>query len=472
MWLLLLGRGYVSSHLKHILAGYGEDWMAVNAKMIFPPDFLWGTATSSHQVEGNNTNNDWWAWEQEGGHVLHDQRSGLACNWWEDAEADLDRAAEMGLNAHRISIEWSRVEPEPSVFDEEALERYRQILLGMHERGIEPMVALHHFCNPLWLVEKGDFGSDIVVDYFQRYTAKVAATLGDLIPKWVTLNEPMVYVYIRYLVQEGPPPQERGWWPALAVVRRLLACHAAAYHTIKEAYPLAQVGVAKNMPLFEAAPGRGVLAKWTAAQVDRLFNMTWWDSLQTGRVKRPFGGGRIKYLAGSFDFVGINYYTRYYVKFPPGRNIILPDWGDEAVVSDGGYGEVYPAGLYQMIKRVTRYQKPIYITENGLPDQADKLRPAFLLTHLREVWRAINFCFPVMGYYHWSLIDNFEWARGWTQRFGLIEMNPETQERTLRDSGRLYQEICQQYAISSDMTKRYAPELLPVMFPGEGPIAK
>lgn len=446
--------------------------MAVNAKMIFPPDFLWGTATSSHQVEGNNTNNDWWAWEQEGGHVLHDQRSGLACNWWEDAEADLDRAAEMGLNAHRISIEWSRVEPEPSVFDEEALERYRQILLGMHERGIEPMVALHHFCNPLWLVEKGDFGSDIVVDYFQRYTAKVAATLGDLIPKWVTLNEPMVYVYIRYLVQEGPPPQERGWWPALAVVRRLLACHAAAYHTIKEAYPLAQVGVAKNMPLFEAAPGRGVLAKWTAAQVDRLFNMTWWDSLQTGRVKRPFGGGRIKYLAGSFDFVGINYYTRYYVKFPPGRNIILPDWGDEAVVSDGGYGEVYPAGLYQMIKRVTRYQKPIYITENGLPDQADKLRPAFLLTHLREVWRAINFCFPVMGYYHWSLIDNFEWARGWTQRFGLIEMNPETQERTLRDSGRLYQEICQQYAISSDMTKRYAPELLPVMFPGEGPIAK
>lgn len=472
MWLLLLGRGYVSSHLKHILAGYGEDWMAVNAKMIFPPDFLWGTATSSHQVEGNNTNNDWWAWEQEGGHVLHDQRSGLACNWWEDAEADLDRAAEMGLNAHRISIEWSRVEPEPSVFDEEALERYRQILLGMHERGIEPMVALHHFCNPLWLVEKGDFGSDIVVDYFQRYTAKVAATLGDLIPKWVTLNEPMVYVYIRYLVQEGPPPQERGWWPALAVVRRLLACHAAAYHTIKEAYPLAQVGVAKNMPLFEAAPGRGVLAKWTAVQVDRLFNMTWWDSLQTGRVKRPFGGGRIKYLAGSFDFVGINYYTRYYVKFPPGRNIILPDWGDEAVVSDGGYGEVYPAGLYQMIKRVTRYQKPIYITENGLPDQADKLRPAFLLTHLREVWRAINFCFPVMGYYHWSLIDNFEWARGWTQRFGLIEMNPETQERTLRDSGRLYQEICQQYAISSDMTKRYAPELLPVMFPGEGPIAK
>jgi beta-glucosidase len=454
--------------LPFLRSGLGVTIVAM-AKMIFPPDFLWGTATSSYQVEGNNRNNDWWAWEQEGGHVLHDQRCGLACNWWENAEADLDRAAEMGINAHRISIEWSRVEPEPSVFDEQALDRYRQILQAMHERGIEPMVALHHFCNPLWLVEKGDFSSDIVVDYFQRYTAKVVAALGDLVPKWLTLNEPMVYVFMRYLSEGSPPPKQRGVFAAVAALRNLLRCHAAAYHTIKELYPEAQVGVAKNMPVFQAVPGGGVLAKWTATQIDGLYNDSWWDSLQTGKVKRPFGGGRIKHLAGSFDFVGINYYTRYYVKFPPGRQGVVHDWGDEAVVSDGGYGEVYPAGLFQMIKRVLPYQKPIYITENGLPDQADRLRPAFLLTHLREVWRAISFCFPVMGYYHWSLVDNFEWDRGWTQRFGLIEMNPETQVRTLRQSGRLYQEICQNYAISSDMAARYAPEALPVLFPGQAP---
>jgi beta-glucosidase len=121
------------------------------------------------------------------------------------------------------------------------------------------------------------------------------------------------------------------------------------------------------------------------------------------------------------------------------------------------------------MKRVKKYNKPIYITENGVPDQADALRPGFLLTHLREVWRAISFCFPVMGYYHWSLVDNFEWDRGWTQRFGLIAMNPETQERTMRNSGRLYQDICQNQAISSEMVQQYAPELMSVLFPGQAP---
>jgi beta-glucosidase len=437
--------------------------------MTFPPDFLWGTATASHQVEGNNRNNDWWAWEQDNGRFPPDQKSGLACNWWQNAEADLDRAAEMGINANRISIEWSRVEPEPSVFNQAALDRYREILQAMHDRNIEPMVALHHFSNPMWLVEKGDFSYDIVVDYFQRYTAKVVDALGDLIPKWITFNEPMVYFFSRYLSEDFPEPRERGWGAGLAAVRHMLRCHARAYHTIKEAYPDAQVGMAKNMPVFQAAPGSSVVGQWWSRQIDRLFNDSWLESMETGQVKRPFGSGTIKNLAGSYDFIGVNYYTRFYVKFPPGKEFISREWGEDAVVSDGDYGELYPAGLYQMIKRVTKYNKPIYITENGLPDKADTMRPGFLLTHLREVWRAVNFCFPVMGYYHWSLVDNFEWDRGWTQRFGLIEMDPETQERTMRDSGRLYQEICQNYAISNDMVARFAPDLIPVLFPGEKP---
>jgi beta-glucosidase len=439
------------------------------AKMIFPPDFLWGTATSSHQVEGNNRNNDWWAWEQDNGRFPMNQKSGLACNWWEDAEADLDRAAEMGINAHRISIEWSRIEPEPSVFDNQALDRYRQILLAMHERGIEPMVALHHFSNPMWLVEKGDFSSDIVIDYFQRYTAKVVSALGDLVPKWITLNEPMVYIFMRYLSDDFPEPNQRGMGVGFRAVRHMLGCHAQAYHTIKAAYPEAQVGMAKNMPVFQAPPGSSALTQWWAKRVDWLFNESWMESMETGEIKRPFGGGVIENLAGSYDFIGINYYTRFYVKFPPGKEFISRDWGEDALVSDGDYGEVYPAGIFQALKRVKKYNKPIYITENGLPDKNDSMRPAFLLTHLREIWRALSFCFPVMGYYHWSLVDNFEWDRGWTQRFGLIEMDPETQERTMRDSGLLYQEICQNYAISSDMAQRYAPDLMPVLFPGQAP---
>ena len=171
-------------------------------------------------------------------------------------------------------------------------------------------------------------------------------------------------------------------------------------------------------------------------------------------------------LAGSYDFIGLNYYTRYYTRFP---RLYEREWGPDAVVSDGAYGEVYPAGLFRAIKHVRRYDKPIYITENGVPDAADRLRPGFLLTHLREVWRAISFNWRIMGYYHWTLVDNFEWDRGWTQRFGLYELDRETQERRLRPSGELYGEICRSGSISSELAARYAAEVLPQLFPGEPP---
>lgn len=442
------------------------------AVMTFPDDFLWGTATAAHQVEGHNTNSDWWQWEQGEGHILEGHRSERACDWWENAEADLDRAAEMGTNAHRMSLEWSRIEPEPARFDAAALDRYRQILQAMHDRGIEPMVTLHHFSNPLWLVEKGDFNNAIVRDYFERYTAKVVAVLGDLVPKWVTINEPMVYVFMRYLEGVFPAPSRRGLAGGAEALRNMLHCHAAAYHTIKEAYPAAAVGVAKNMAVLQARPGSSWPARRWASWLSWFYNEMWLDSLHDGRFRFPFFSTKINNLANTLDFVGINYYTRFYAKFPPVGGAIDDTWEPGAVVSDGNYGEVYPAGLFQVIKKALKYDKPIYITENGVPDAVDRLRPSFILTHLREIWRAISFNFPVMGYYHWSLVDNFEWDRGWTQRFGLIALNPETQERQMRESGKLYAEICQQRQINSDMATRYAPTLLQTMFPGSPPQAK
>lgn len=442
------------------------------AQLLFPPDFLWGTATAAFQVEGNNTNSDWWAWEQADGRILHNHKSGLASNWWANAEADLDAAAEMGTNAHRLSLEWSRIEPEPSVFDKEALARYREILQGMHDRGIEPMVTLHHFSNPLWLVEKGDFNSKIVAEYFQRYTAKVVDVLGDLIPKWITINEPMIYVFMRYLTGVFPAGKHSGWQGARGAIPNLLSCHAAAYHTIKERLPQALVGVAKNMAVLQARPGSSPLSRWWAGRANWLFNNMWLDALQNGRLYFPVGRSTIPNLAGSFDFIGLNYYTRFYVNFPPSGELLSTEWEPGAMVSDGNYGEIYPAGLFQMIETLLPYKKPIYITENGVPDKADRLRPSFLMTHLREVWRAVSFNYPVMGYYHWSLVDNFEWDRGWTQRFGLIALNPETQERNWRESGRLYKEICHSRSLTSRQAEKYAPELLQTIFRGEAPTIK
>ena len=434
------------------------------ATMHFPPDFRWGTATAALQVEGNNENSDWWTWEQQPGAILHGQRSGLACDWWANAEADLDRAAEMGTNAHRLSLEWSRIEPEPSVFDGASLDRYREILQGMVDRGIEPMVTLHHFSNPLWLVEKGDFSSELVVDYFRRYVSRVVDHLGDLVPRWVTINEPMVYMFMRYMAGTFPPPRRRGTLAGLEALRNMLRCHAAAYHTIKELQPQAEVGIAKNVAILQPPPEGGRLQQAWARRMSWIYNDMWVESMVSGRLRLPAGRGRIPHLAGSFDFYGLNYYTRFYLRFP--RFAPDSDWGADAVVSDGNYGEIYPSGLFEAIRRANHYGKPIYITENGVPDAADRLRPGFLITHLREVWRAISFCFPIMGYYHWSLVDNFEWDRGWTQRFGLIALDPETQVRTLRPSGRLYSEICRSGSVSSDMAARFAPALLPLLFPG------
>jgi beta-glucosidase len=436
------------------------------ASMLFPADFRWGTATSSYQVEGGNQNSDWWQWEQQPGAVLESHRSGAAADWWERAERDLDHAAEMGTNAHRMSLEWSRIEPEPSVFDDGALERYRHILEGMHQRGIEPMVTLHHFSNPLWFVEKGDWGADVCIDYFQRYAAKVADTLGDLIPKWITINEPAVYLMMRYLEQSFPAPRRHGFRAASRAMRYLLQAHAAAYHAIKSVQPAAQVGIAKNLTVLQPYHPRNPLARWWNRQADFWFNEAWLRFMQTGQVRWPVGRGTVKGLAGSFDFIGVNYYSRYYTKFPLTGELTSREWGPDATVTDGQYGEVYPAGLFQTIKRCLKYGKPIYITENGLPDQDDDLRPSFIIAHLREVWRANCFNYPVMGYYHWSLVDNFEWDRGWTQRFGLIALDPQTQERTWRSSAYLYQEICRMGGISSQMAEAYAPTLMDTLFPG------
>lgn len=436
------------------------------ATMYFPADFRWGTATSSYQIEGSNENSDWWQFEQQPGAILEGGRSGIACDWWENFEADLDHAAEMGTNAHRLSLEWSRIEPEPSLFSDEALARYRALLHGMHDRGIEPMVTLHHFSNPLWLVEKGDFDTDLVVEYFRRYTARVVQSLGDLIPLWITINEPMIYAYMRYVTGKFPPATHKGWGAAGRALVNMLRCHAVAYHTIKDALPAAQVGVAHNFMVFDPLPGRNPLRSWWNGQVSWLMNDWWMEAMTNGKPQWPLGRGRIDGLAGSYDFTGVNYYTRFFTRFLRGETSWWPA-GSE--ISDGDYGEVYPAGMFRVIKHAMRYKKPIFITENGLPDRGDRLRSAFLLTHLREVWRAVNFNWPIKGYYHWSLIDNFEWDRGWTQRFGLIALDPESGERRLRRSGELYGEICRTGSISSDMAARFAPQTLPKLFPGQAP---
>ena len=439
----------------------------------FPPDFKWGVATASHQVEGDNIHNQWWAWEQEPGHIAEGHTSGLACDWWRHAEADLDRAAAMNLTTLRLSIEWSRVEVTPGRIDTAALDRYREMLEGLRDRGIEPMVTLHHFSDPLWLSEKGGWAHPDAITYFTRYVEQVVGALSPYANLWCTINEPNVYASLGYITGEFPPgARELG--QAAVVLRHMLRAHAAAYRVIHRIQEHARVGLAHNLRFFDPAPKaasaplKRPLDRAAAWAHDLWFNQTTIKAL-TGWWLPPLGFGPAFALRHTLDWIGLNYYTRDLIAFDrrsdaPGMSRTLHS--EDAELLDGGYGELYPEGLARAVKRLACLNLPIHVTENGIPDADDDQRPRALLLHLHQLWRVIQENTQVLSYYHWTLVDNFEWAEGWTLPFGLIALDPETQVRTPRPSADLYAAIARGNAITPEMLDAYAPELRPVLLPG------
>ena len=435
----------------------------------FPKSFLWGTATAAHQVEGQNTNSDWWAWEQQPGRIAQQHTSGHACNWWEGGlwQADFDRAANDGHTTHRLSVEWSRIEPAPGQWDDEALNFYREMLTGLRQRGIEPMVTLHHFTNPRWVMEQRLWETGEIVPRFEAYAEKVVAALGDQVRLWCTINEPNVYV-VNGWVRGAFPPGKKNLNLALTVAYHILRAHAAAYHAIHRQQPNALVGLPIHFrpmePATDWAPDR-----WAAQTHFGLVTSLFPEAIRQGRMRRFVGSSPLPEIKGTLDFFGLNYYSADLVRFDPtlpgelfGRHSFPPNAEtDEAQV----YAS-YPPGLAWSLKWVHHQMHlPIYVTENGIGDEADKLRPRYLLAHLRELCRHVNFNWDIRGYYHWSLVDNFEWERGWTHRFGLYALDPATQVREPRPSARLYADICRTGAISTDLVAHYAPNLLPALFP-------
>jgi beta-glucosidase len=430
----------------------------------FPDGFLWGAATAPHQVEGNNDNSDWWDWEQQPGHVHDGSRSGLACDQWRRYEEDFDLAAAMHNNTHRLGVEWARVEPREGEWSSEALDHYRLVLQALHRRGITPMVTLHHFVNPRWLAAKGGWLNAEVVGLFERYVTRVVQELGDLVPLWCTVNEPSVLAYNGFVLGVWPPDKQ-SIGGAVTVLRHLLQGHSAAYRVIHRLQPGATVGLAHSLRIFDPADPGSALDRWAAGVRSAAMNAPVWDALLEGEIRYPFGlGARLPEVAGTFDYFGVNYYHRDRVAFDLraagqllGRNLPPPDW-------EAGMpffrGDVYPEGLYRLVMDLAPRGKPIYITENGLLDNSDRQRPGYIVAQLRQLHRAIQAGAPVKGYFHWSLLDNFEWAEGYATRFGLVHTDFATQNRTMKRSGSLYGEIAGANAITEDIVQRWAPESL------------
>jgi len=397
----------------------------------FPHTFLWGAATSAHQVEGGNSNNDWWEWEQNGGGK---GASGQACRSYDLYSQDFYLAQELHHNAHRISVEWSRIEPAEGEFSERAIEHYKLVAGSLKERGLEPIVTLHHFTNPLWFAKKGGWLNKKAPEYFARFSAKIVEALADKVRFWVTINEPMVYVYHSYVLGVWPP-QLKSISKAGQVTDNLVAGHVAAYRKIHAIYKNRQlsapmVSIAKNVQAFSACSPT-LLNKFGVYIRNKYYNL---DFIE--RIRR--------YKA--IDYIGINYYSRSLVDicgFSYDELFVGGCKHNHSILPKNTLGwDIYPQGLYDILMMYKKYNLPQLILENGICTLDDNQRWDFIREHLIKLSQAMRAGADVLGYIHWSLIDNFEWDKGFAPRFGLIEVDYNTYKRTIRESARKFSQVC------------------------------
>jgi len=390
----------------------------------FPKDFLWGAATSSHQVEGSNTNNDWCFWEEEG-NVR--ERSGKACNHYALFEQDFDLAQELGHNAHRFSIEWSRIEPEENSWDEKELDHYKKVITALKSRNIEPIITLHHFTNPLWFFQKGGWLNKEAAFYFNRYVEKVVSYLGAEVKYWITINEPVVFAYHSYLIEKWPPGG-KSLKSTFACINNFVAAHKLAYKRIHEIYnynswPFPMVSFSKNFEVFSPCDN-------FPSFLNRI------PSFLRSKLYNDYFLNRVN---GFLDFIGLNYYTREVVKcsFEKDKFIFGENCNSvhQHFKKTNFMGWIVSAeGLLQALLKLNKFRLPILITENGTCNDSDDNRWVYIKEHLAKIKEAVDENVPVFGYLYWSLLDNFEWGSGYSPRFGLIDVDYNTFERRIRGS--------------------------------------
>lgn len=379
------------------------------------PPFLWGAATSSHQIEGGQ-NNDWTHFEDQGGGR---GRSGLAADHWHRWREDFSYLRTLGLNSYRLSLEWSRIEPTPGHFDRLVLDQYQNMIDSLLNLDIIPLVTLHHFTLPHWVKAQGGFLNRHAHQWFVRYVKTAVDCLGDRVNFYVTINEPLVLVVMGYLMALWPP-EKHGFGRALHLIDRLSSIHRDAYGAIKEAHPKAWVGLAHHVIAFHP---------FTDSIADRL----------TARLLHYLMNKRFITMVGDQqDYIGINYYTRQYAHWSRGLHPIQNKPGQR--VSDLGW-EIYPQGLLEVVKALPAFNKPIFITENGIATRDEALRAHYLAGHLHVIGQAQRQGLDIRGYFHWSLLDNFEWAEGYSPRFGLVGVDYKTQQRNIKDSAFFYRDI-------------------------------
>lgn len=402
----------------------------------FPEGFYWGAATASYQVEGGIENTDWAKAARDGRVPV----CGIACDHYNRYETDFDLAKSLGHNAHRFSIEWARIEPNDNEFNESEIEHYRSVIKALRARGIKPYITLWHFTLPLWFAESGGFERKDSPQIFARYAKYVTEKLGADLEGISTMNEPNVSGSNGWLRGSWPPfkrfaitdfvsitnsgktfesKAQKGLRPIFLyrrVMKNLARSHNEAYDAIKSINPSIEVSVVKHVIYFHSNNNPfNMLKAWVA-------NRAWTHTF----MKRTYQ---------KCDSIGLNYY--FHKKF-----------GDKAHYEKTDMDwDIYPEGIKGSLKMLWKYKKPLFVSEAGLADEADKYRADYITRQVTSVWQAIQEGIDVRGHMYWSLLDNYEWALGFEKRFGLIAINYDTLERTVRPSAYVYKEICENNGI-------------------------
>ena len=422
--------------------------MAPGRPLRIPEGFLIGTASAAHQVEGGLWN-DWMRMERdEPGRVKNGDSAAVAIDQFHRYRGDLALLADMGHTAQRFSVEWARVEPEPGHFDLSALRHYAGVVAACRELGMEPVVTLHHFTLPVWLADRGGVLDPQAPRLFARYAAACAEAFGEEVRWWVTLNEPNVLMALGYAEGQWPPHRRS---PALALraAAGMLRMHAAAATALHQSGAghgrPAMVSIAHHERPFRPVPG-STAARLVAWAPDLLFNRWFLWSCARGRVLPPAGSGEVvSGLRGSLDYLGLNYYADERVRFDwrASSRLFVSSDPDPSLPRNSLGWSIDPGGLRRALVSLSEeFRLPVMVTENGVADEDDELRSGFLVDHLRAVVEAIDDGADVIGYFHWTGFDNFEWLEGYGAKFGLVSVDRATLERRPKPSAEVFAAIC------------------------------
>jgi beta-glucosidase len=442
----------------------------------FPQDFIWGVATSAYQIEG--------AWDQDGrglsiwdtfshtpGNIYHDQNGDVAADHYHHWQEDINLMAQLGLKAYRFSIAWPRILPEgKGKINPSGLDFYDKLVDGLLEQGIQPFPTLFHWDLPQALQDQGGWGERQTAYYFAEYARAVSERLSDRVTHWITHNEPFVAAILGHFTGEhAPGTQDIG--VALHATHHLLLSHGLAVQALRASStnPL-RVGITLNLetihPASENEEDRN--AAWRFDGIinrmflDPIFHSAYPDDILS--LFQPFFKGvlpgDLEQISAPIDFLGINSYSRAVIRYDPdvplvNASQVLPAGNEYSMM-----WEIYPKGLYELLNRVWSDYQPgvIYVTENGVPvpddlDHDGRVRDyrriRYLRDHIAQVHRSMTEGVPLRGYFVWSLLDNFEWAYGYRMRFGLIHVNFETLERTVKESGRWYADVIEHNRVDS-----------------------